>query len=290
VKRTDQSTPTPTSQLTIAASSDKIEISRKDSLQHLLTQTATPATRPFIHPITSPDGRGVLTEDAPPHHPWQHGLYTGLKKVGGVGFWEEGLRNKPTDGTFRPRPLQAPVVREQSVSWRVEAAWCAPDSQPLLTEVQDWRFSDHNDHYLLDLRWTLEAEVDIEIEQAAYGGLFLRMSYRPSLGGEVINSEGTRGASVEAAPARWVAVSMPVEGRDDPAGFVIMDHPNNPGHPVRWRVDGELGLCPSRCISGGWTLERGQHDHYFYRLVVFTGAPEPELIGDAWRVFARISP
>lgn len=65
----------------------QLAIARSPLTTPLLVQQARPHHRPYIHPILAPDGCGVLTEDAPPHHPWQHGLYVGLNDVNGVGFW-----------------------------------------------------------------------------------------------------------------------------------------------------------------------------------------------------------
>jgi len=41
----------------------------------IMTQNAAPDFRPYIHPIISPDGKGVLTELSPSHHVHQTGVY-----------------------------------------------------------------------------------------------------------------------------------------------------------------------------------------------------------------------
>ncbi|NRA38770.1 MAG: PmoA family protein, partial [Planctomycetes bacterium] len=53
----------------------------------LLEQRCEAGRRPYIHPLFPLDGHGVLTEDSPDHHTWQHGLYTGLHGVNGSDFW-----------------------------------------------------------------------------------------------------------------------------------------------------------------------------------------------------------
>ncbi len=55
-------------------SSGTISIFREGSDQPLLTQHAKPGFRPYIHPILSPDGKGVLTEYSPGNHKHQTGL------------------------------------------------------------------------------------------------------------------------------------------------------------------------------------------------------------------------
>ncbi|CAA9562460.1 MAG: Methane oxygenase PmoA [uncultured Truepera sp.] len=177
----DSTQPAP---LVVSGDTHQLSIARATT-EHLSTQTATPNKRPFVHPLSGPDGQGMLTEDVPAHHPWQHGLYTGLKRVNGVGFWEEGVRGGATDGTFHPR-LEAPTVTGASASWRVETAWRALGGQHLLTEAQVWRLTDQGEHYLLGLNWSLQAAVDLDIE-AGYGG----PPYRPATGGDVLTSEGS---------------------------------------------------------------------------------------------------
>src|SRR5918997_1728723 len=69
------------SQLSAVATPHRIALSRPGTEAPLLVQRAAPDHRPYLHPVLAPDGAGVVTEDAPAHHPWQHGVYTGLTDV-----------------------------------------------------------------------------------------------------------------------------------------------------------------------------------------------------------------
>jgi hypothetical protein len=263
----------------------------------ILEQHAEPDARPYIHPIVAPDGHGLLTENAPSHHPWQHGLYVGLNDVNGAGFWTEGLarggRSKETDGTFHPAPLAPPWVQGNRAGWSVESEWRSPGGAPLLAEVQQWRLVGNGETYTLDMVWTLRGLTDVTFGQYAYGGLFLRMPYRPERGGTVVSSEGLGAPEGEGKRARWVAVSMPIEGRAPAsvveAGIAILDHPGNPEHPSPWRVDSQLGICPSRCIAGQWRLGAGETTISRYRVLVFCGPPDPVVTEQAWAGFSRDS-
>jgi len=157
----------------------------------------------------------------------------------------------------------------------------------MIQEAQEWMFADHGHYYEMDLHWKLQAEIELVFGQYDYGGLFLRMPFRSELGGTTLGSEGFRDRHGEAGRARWVAVQMPVEGRTDDAGIVIMDHPSNLNHPVPWRIDWELGIGPSSCIAGGWTLSQGESRSFRYRLLVFTGSIQEMWIEEAWQLFAR---
>lgn len=265
---------------------ERVEICRADKARPLVTQVAEPDHRPYLHPLLAPDGVGELTENAPEHHPWQHGLYVGLNDVNGFGFWMEGVRNTPTDGMFRPQGLSVPTVTHDYVAWSVAAEWRAPSGEPLLTETQAWTLRDAGATYSLDLRWTLAATVDLRFGQYPYGGLFLRMPYRAESGGVALTSEGLGLPEAEGRRARWVAVAMRLAGRSDAAGIAILDHPSNAEHPVPWRVDGQLGVSPSRCIAGAWALAAGASATSRYRVVAFTGEPDAAAIEAAWRGWA----
>jgi hypothetical protein len=269
------------------SSEQSISIYRGDEVEPILVQHAEADHRPFIHPVVAPDGNGVLTENAPPHHPWQHGIYVGLNDVNGVGFWKEGHLLSPQDGSFHPKPLSSAVVNAHEVSWEVETQWRGPQGNLMLTETQQWHIQVHDDVYVLDLGWSLRAEIDLTFGKHSYGGLFLRMPYRKEWGGEALNSEGLQNSAAEGQRARWVACHMPIEGREDPAGFVYMDHPNNIEHPSPWRVDDQLGISPSRCIAGQWQLKSGETQTSQYRILVFCGAADPQFINKNWITFSK---
>jgi hypothetical protein len=157
----------------------------------------------------------------------------------------------------------------------------------LIIEHQDWSLVDEGSSFDLDVLWTLQAVVDVEIGQYMAGGLFLRMPYTPEKGGIAVNSDGRANEDAEKQHARWVAVSMPIEGRQDWAGFAMMDHPGNPAHPVTWRVDNELGISPSRCIAESWTIAAGRSEQYRFRLHAFCGPIDAATIDQRWRRFAN---
>ena len=274
--------------LQLQSGPEQLAIHRSGTAAPLLVQHAPAHRRPFIHPLAAPDGVGALTEDMPAHHPWQRGLYVGLNDLDGVGFWKEGTgAADESDGTFHPAPLQAAVLPDGRVSWTVRTQWQAPGGAPVLAETQAWRLRDGGTYCELELDWTLEVLRATRFGQYPYGGLFLRMPYREATGGKVLNSEGLRGpAQTEGQAARWVALSMLLPGRQDEAGVALLDHPANPGHPVPWRVDNQLGIAPSPCIAGAWSLEEGEASTSRYRLYLFCGPITPELIEAQWRAFA----
>ena len=270
-----------------------IRVFREGLPTPILTQHAARDRRPFIHPILAPDGVGELTENEPGHHLWQHGLYVGLNAVNGVGFWTEGLDDKTRDrdGTFHPAPLEDARLQGNSAGWRVASEWRSPGGEPMLAETQDWALTDKRSELQLDLNWTLRALTDAHFAQYPYGGLFLRMPYRAEAGGRAVNSEGQCGAKAEAKRARWTAIEMPIPGRELCAerlcSVAFLDHPSNPEHPVTWRVDGQLGVSPSRCIAAEWDLGAGESTVSQYRLLLRCGAADLTRIEREWQSFAQ---
>ena len=46
-------------------------------------------------------------------------------------------------------------------------------------------------------------------------------------------------------------MGVPIEGRKDWGHVAILDHKDNPKHPVTWRVDGQLGVGPAPSVRDG---------------------------------------
>src|SRR5688500_1136719 len=67
-----------------------LSVYRPASAEPVLVQNAKPGVRPYLHPIASPDGQGVLTEYRPAHHPHQTGLYWGFTRVNGRDYFHNG--------------------------------------------------------------------------------------------------------------------------------------------------------------------------------------------------------
>ena len=261
---------------------NRLLIRRAGASEPLLIQNARADFRPYLHPLVAPDGNGVLTEDSPGHHKWQHGLYVGLNKVNGHDFWMR-------DDVFHPKPLAAPVVADNTVKWTVETLWTpeAAVAAPIMKETQRWTLTDLDDRYWLDLEWTLTANVDVTFGRHDYGGLFLRMPWTQTCNGDAVSSEG---APKDGMRARWMAVGMDIKGRQDGATIAIMDHSKNAEHPSPWRVDGQLGITPSRCIAGDWKLATGQSMTSRYRVLIGGGRTSAGQLESEFRAFSSTTP
>jgi hypothetical protein len=257
-----------------------IEVRRPKSDVPLLVQNAPAAMRPYLHPLIAPDGNGVLTQFRPGHHLHQTGIYFGFSAVNGRSFFHN------TDGAFfRGQGAKVEHADGKRAAWSVVTDWLAADGSVLLTETQRWTMEDFGAHYLLDLDWSGRAAVEVTVGKYDYGGLFIRMPWKPGVGGDAINSEGQSKKAAEGQRARWVDVGMEIEGRTDHAHIAMFDHRTNPDHPVPWRVDANLGIVPSRSRLGDWKIARGETARSRYRLVVYTGNLNRDLIERSWKAW-----
>lgn len=275
--------PEPFAPLIVQTAPGQFTLSQVDGTP-VLTQHAGSGTRPYLHPIHAPGG-GVVTEDRPGHHPWQHGLYIGFNDVNGIGFWKEGLQESTaaTDGSFDSRLLAGPQSSASGTAWKVATDYRDSDGATMLHDVQCWTVRILDARLELDLDWTLTAARHLVFGQFAYGGLFLRMPYRSQTGGLAIDSEGN---SQDGQSARWVAVSMALAETGEPVEVAMLDHPGNPGSPAHWRIDGELGIGPAPSIPGPWSLAEGEARRLRYRLLVWPEPVEPDTIDATWQRYA----
>ena len=260
--------------------SEAINVFRDGSVL-VLTQHVKGNIRPYIHPIIAPDSNGELTEFSPDHHKHQTGLYWGLKKVNGRDYfmnWKEDYWQKDSAMVIRPRGT--------TVQWQSTYDLLGEAGKPILTETQTWSVQKINGRYLIDLEWKGYAKENVSIGKFYVGGLFLRMPWRKETGGTVINSNGQKNSEAELQPANWNDIGVPIEGRKDEGHVAIFEHPSNAGFPNAWRVDNELGVGPSRQISGDWSIPKGKSETIRYRLIVYTGEFNPDLIARLWKEYA----
>jgi hypothetical protein len=257
-----------------------IRVYRDDgSKAPILTENAYDDTRPYIHPIVAPDGKGLQTEFRPWHHPHQMGIFWGFKWVNGRDFfmhWQNDYYRK----------VSASVVQQQGqqVKWQTIYDMLDETGATVMTETQDWSMEAHDGKYILDLHWKGLAQAPIVVSRYYVGGLFVRMPWHEGDHAEAINSNGQRDKDAEGQRAQWVDLGIQVDGRNDLAHLVIFDSPNNGGSPVSWRVDDQFGFGPDRSWRE-WKMEKGQTEVLQYRVIAYTGQFNAKAITDAYRAF-----
>ncbi|GAB3890670.1 hypothetical protein GCM10028803_01700 [Larkinella knui] len=258
-----------------------ISVFRINGKTPILTQNAKADFRPYLHPITAPDGKGILTEYSPGHHKHQTGLYWGFTRVNGRDYFHH-----PEGDYWRRASAKVIKATGTEVKWQTVYDLLDEKGQAVLTETQNWSMREQGGKFLLDLEWKGKAQTDITIGKYDYGGLFLRMPWHPEIKAEIINAARQRNASAEGQRAMWVDVGMQVEGRNDLAHVAIFDHPDNKGYPQPWRVDNQFGIGPARARMGDWKIEKGDTEVIRHELVVYTGDLNDLELTKAWSNFS----
>ncbi len=262
--------------------SGTISVFRAGSPEPIVTQIAKPDMRPYLHPIAAPDGRGVLTEFQPAHHPHQTGVYWGLTRVNGRDFFHNFA------GDYWRRVSAAVLKTDVPGEVRWETVYDLLDAagSPLMTETARWTMRQQNGQFVLDLNWRGEAKADVTIGQYDYGGLFVRMPWREGMTGEVVNAARQKNERAEGQRAMWIDVGLQVAGRNDLAHIAIFDHPNNDGYPQAWRVDPQLGVGSARTRTEDHQIGAGQAEVIRHRFLIYTGSLNDVEMTNAWGQFS----
>lgn len=283
-----------------------ISVLRKGSSEVLITQNAKPDFRPYLHPITAPDGNGQLTEYSPGHHKHQTGLYWGFTRVNGDGapmdtvhkyFYQKDKSptmekkigrdffHHPDGGYWKKVSATVLVSEGTEVSWQTVYDMLDKEGMPILQETQQWKMREEQGKFFLDLEWQGKAITDITIGEFDYGGLFLRMPWKEGIRGEAVNAARQRNEKANNQRAMWMDVGMQVEGRDDFAHIAIFDHPENTGYPQPWRVDGQLGIGPARAQLGDWQIKQGETEIIRHQIVAYTGELNDVTLTELWNQY-----
>jgi hypothetical protein len=258
-----------------------ISIFRENLDIPIIVQNTQSDIRPYLHPIIAPDGNGTLTEYRPGHHTHQTGIYWGLKEVNGRDYFMDCCR-PGVEGYYRKLSSEILTENGSEVSWQTVYDLLDDDGKTVLTETKIWTLTIRNNKYYLDLIWNGLAKSNVYVEEFYVGGLFVRMPWYRGIDGRVINSVGQTNNEAETNRALWANVGMEIDSRDDWGNITVFDHKDNINFPTPWRVDRELGIGPSKQITGDWELDKGQNITFRFRLLIYTGEPDIETLNKEW--------
>jgi hypothetical protein len=228
----------------------------------------------------------VLTVDAPPDHPWHHGLWSTIKYLNGENFWEEfgefGLL-ATVDVTGSGNRLDA------TIEWRRPGA-----GDPAARERRTLAHVPLCDRaYAIDWTFRIVPAVDTDFDRTpfttwgGYGGLTLRGA--PDWSDTVVRlparTDGDRTLGVRAP---WCAL-VSAE-----ASVAILDHPGNVRFPTQWYAstraatygDGWANFCNAAFLwDGVLRVPAGGVLVRHHRVIVADGALDHQTLAswhDAW--------
>ncbi len=224
----------------------------------------------------------MVTEFSPDHHKHQTGLYWGFTRVNGRDYF-----HNPQGDYWRRVSFTVTQASGNEVRWQTVYDLLDEAKNAVLTETERWSMREENGRFLLDLEWRGEAKTEVTVGKYDYGGLFLRMPWREGMRAEVVNAARQRDARAEGQRAMWIDVAMQVDGRSDLAHVAIFDHPDNPGYPQAWRVDGQFGVGSARTRLADWTIKTGETEVVRHRFVVYTGTLNDVELTKAWGEYTR---
>lgn len=248
--------------------------------QPIVTQIAKKDFRPYLHPITAPDGKGIITEYSPGHHKHQTGIYWGFTRVNGRDYFHH------PEGDYWQRESYDVIQAEgEEVSWQTVYNMLDEKGEVLMTEIQTWNFSIKDGRYIMDLEWQGKASSDITIGKYEYGGLFVRMPWKQGIDGEIINAARQKNAAAEGQPAMWIDAGMAIAGRSDHAHIAIFDHPENKRYPHTWRVDSQMGFGPAGALKNDWHIAKGMIEVIKHRLLIYTGDRNDLTLTNLWEEY-----
>jgi hypothetical protein len=267
-------------------------------------------TKPYLHPLRAPAGTYVtrmwpmekVAEEAAiakPDHPHQRGLWFAHEKVNGLDFWNnEATYTTPNRGKIVLANLGE--VRSGKDQGVIAATfdWTDLAGHKLLSESRRMTFYAGSKLRVVDLDITLTAAEAVTFGDAKDGVLGIRM--RPVLqetggSGHIANADGLVGErQLWGKPSNWCDYSGAVNG--ETVGIAILDHPANPGHPVRWHARG-YGLFAANPFAlaaftgdktkdGSMKLAPGQSVRFRYRVIVHEGDAKDAGIAAEWTRYA----
>jgi hypothetical protein len=142
------------------------------------------------------------------------------------------------------------------------------------------------DAYRIDFDLRLRAkDRDVTFGRFGVGGLAVRMPWdkdRPRHTN--LNANGLRGRAGEQQRSAWCMVERPFG--ETVFGVAVFDHPGNPNHPSGWRVDEQGLINPAVSLLGDWSLPAGKERAFRYRLLIYRGPGEAEVLNKQFQAFA----
>ena len=242
----------------------------------------TESPKPCFAPLYTPSG-GLITEYRPPDHAWHTGLYFGWVHANDANLWggpwylpekEKYEYVADSHGVQRHDSFATFAIDGDEIAVAQDLTWLDAGDQPMATEVRSFRIAavPGGFRYLISTRIapTGTRLVMGASRAARYSGLELRMG-PPFADADHYCSEGRQGhENIMRQRARWAGA------RGAEGGFVaMMDHPQNPRHPVTWFTRKNL-LGAGLLMEEDLEIAAGEALELRYAFLVLDEDPGPQ--------------
>jgi hypothetical protein len=253
----------------------------------------TESPKPCFAPIYTPNG-GLVTEYRPADHAWHTGLYFGWVHVndsnlwGGPWYQPDKEQYEYVDGTHGiQRHDEFTQLKQDAAGVFVEEklTWLDGADHPMVTETR--RYTSCKNIDPLGYHWRIQTRIEpigIDITMGAsraarYSGLELRLG-PPFADARHRSSEGQSGhENIMGSRARWVSAAGASGGE-----IVMMDHPDNPRHPVTWFTRNNL-LGAGLLMEEDLIIPQGEVLELHYGLAVLDEEATVEAIETLYTAF-----
>lgn len=250
--------------------------------------------KPYLHPIRLPSGV-VLTDERPSDHPWHYGLWWSWKYINRLNFWEEDRTTRKSEGETVLRSTRFTSTADQSGLFEQHLTYGQPGGPVWVDEERRVRITAPSTNgYRIDWESTFTMREHVLLDRTppraspgkggsgGYAGLALRLG-RP-MRDWTYRAGGLdeRNAELNGFAAPWLA------GAGEGGAFLFLDHPGNPGSPVRWRMTPDMPyVAPSPLHAAPLNQPKGSTLRFRYRLLILPAAPDPAACAAAYQAFAE---
>lgn len=260
--------------------------------------------KPYFHPLCLTDGT-ELTELRPSDHIWHRALWFSWKTINGLNYWEEDPRTYLAKGRSEILNVKVKTQGDKSAEIEIDISYHPPGAPPVLTEKRLLNVSapDEQGRYTIDWQSTFTAaEKDALLDRTpipgqpngvawgGYAGLSLRLADTAKNYQAVDSANHRFSEEFNVAKALWCDYTVELApGR--PAGIAILDHPANPRHPTPWYIilgQGMKYFSPALLYYEPYTLPAAQTLKLHYRVLVYPGRTDSDLLKKEWRKFSKI--
>jgi Methane oxygenase PmoA len=295
-------------QVKITPGAGKIEIEIAGKPYSTFYMTGEDVTKPYLWPVRAATGTYVTRawpmeqmaeeEKGPKDHPHQRGIWFAHDSVNGIDFWnnEAAYKEPPKRGKMVLKKVGAVQSGRDKGSLAATFDWTDRQENVVLTEDRVMTFYADPHLRIIDFDITLTSVQEVVWGDGKDGAFGIRL--RPILDeqggtGKILNAEGLAGEKeLWGKPSNWCDYSGAIG--EEKVGVLILDHPENPRHPVRWHARGyglfaanPFGLSVftrDRSQNGAQTVAPGKSLHYRYRVIVHPGDAQA---ADAAALYAR---